>query len=925
MTVDDVDNKRHLSDTAGSHYQMQSETRSVLRMPFHDVNPSSSSSCENIECINALHSLPREIANDLLDINSSARHHAILDSYLSDNKTLSVNAVTTRAQARKEASKQEIKTDNACTDLDQTQVYIQQDIPFECSLNESIKVSVVQTEVSKVSANTFICECDGNLQPMTDMTVSIVKMGGDVVKRQCDEYVQQHGTIIGPEVVYTQTEAGSKQKMHFLHAIAEDSTQSDLNSQLQAVTSLYIMSLSLINELALESIALSPLRGVSLRDSLMAFKEAIKAITESDQGTKFETSIKQIFIMAADRAETAEIIAALSDIASDRLDATDGKSDEINNDEDVVLDETMSQMQISLSPADYENDSYYGDIYRYLRDGTLPPNDDKARKTVFRSENMFIGDDDLLYNVTQPRCKKRNKSDQLQVQKVVPEKYIDVLLQYVHVALGHGGLDKTYLTLKRSFTFQNAYSKTMKLVNSCQRCCILRHQKRPEVAPLHPVRATGLFELVSIDLINYTKETKDGFRNVFVAIDNLSGYVILAPMKGATADESLKVFLDNVVSRISQPISVHCDRGSNWFGSFGVSLQKLGIKLYRSSSKSAQSNAHCERVIKSIHQLLRGYGATHENWSNYLHLVESAINFSNHSRLNYSPYEIVFGQPARLGIENLLSSNKSDERQLPHFIESESEFFNQYMQRMNDIRNHVCDRRTEVQAVYKSYFDRRRHVTEPNYAAGDLVYLRRNDVRPNKLDLLYHDGIYLVKKVYDSKKYGQLLRLAELSTNKVVNSLIHTNRVKPAMSHKQSNAADTTYPLVTLTSANDDEAAMVVVDFKHVADHAKSNKVRPTDDDVTQTKSRTSLTTDVAKHSDELQAIAGTQQLQNKPVDSVRRFEQAVKIVRKRGYGPEIEYLVVWNDQTRSWLKEKDVGPGLVSEYCNKRRRTKKQ
>ena len=269
------------------------------------------------------------------------------------------------------------------------------------------------------------------------------------MRQQCNEYIELRGIVAGPEVIYTQTEDDGKNKLHFLHVIADDvNTTADLNNKQQAVTLLYIMSLSLINELSLQSVVLPLMRGLTLRDSLTALKDAIKAVTESDHSAKSATSIKQIFIIATDAAEAAELIAALSGTTSSRSDTTSSERAATTNDETADLDEGTPQMQISLSPTDYDNDSYYGDIYRYLRDNVLPADNERARRTMFRSESMFIGEDNLLYCVSQPRSKKRKKSEQLQVQKVVPSKYVEVLLQYVHLALGHGGVDKTYITLK---------------------------------------------------------------------------------------------------------------------------------------------------------------------------------------------------------------------------------------------------------------------------------------------------------------------------------------------------------------------------------------------------------------------------------------------------------------------------------------------
>ena len=245
--------------------------------------------------------------------------------------------------------------------------------------------------------------------------------------------------------------------------------------------------------------------------------------------------------------------------------------------------------------------------------------------------------------------------------------------------------------------------------------------------------------------------------------------------------------------------------------------------MNRSSSKHPISNGLVERLNAQIHQKLRAFGASHDNWDQYLPLVEAALNFTVHSRLNLSPFHIVFGVPPRWGINNLLSGSDTNAA-LPRHTASEKSAFNQLMQNVQHVRDDIREKRDKARAVYEKYYNCKNNVTQSSYVNGDLVYLRKNDVRPSKLAVLY-DGPFIVKKVYESDKFGQLLRLADVQTGTVLSSLMHPDRIKPAYSYMQHSESNTTDPLVELNIA-DNQPARVVVNFEHFArkkDDAKEN------------------------------------------------------------------------------------------------------
>jgi len=542
--------------------------------------------------------------------------------------------------------------------------------------------------------------------------------------------------------------------------------------------------------------------------------------------------------MALDEQVSADIIAALADTTAngqntERLEPTQ---------DEEVTEETVRQMQISLKPKDYLEDRYYGDIYRYLQNGSLTHDDKKARHVMLLAENMYIGDDRLLYKVRQPRSRKHGNSGECYTQKVVPQKFVLLLLQYMHLATGHSQVDQLYATISRSFTFENAYKKTLDHIRGCHRCSFIHNQTRPAVSPLKPIRVTGLFEQLSIDLITHSKSSASGFRNIFVCVDMLSNYTIIVPMRTASAAECLQIFVEKVLPRTSMPISVHVDRGSSFLSVFQEAMNKLGIRLYKSSSRSKQSNGKVERINKIIHQKLRALSASHDTWPDLIPFVESCINMSTLTRIGLSPYELAFGIPPRWQIHNVLETPNGN--LLTHDDETQKPVFDQLIKRLNDVRENIRSRRERAQANYARYFNKTNYIKIPHYTVGDIVYMRKCDERPDKLDVTF-TGEYIVVRVYESDKYGQLLKLIDVNNGKEVKSLIHPNRLKRSLHGQTVSNKSTDPPVVDIVADR-----YPVINFQQLrrneeadAVNKANNSDRKSDDAVVQNKSESTVTT----------------------------------------------------------------------------------
>ena len=112
-------------------------------------------------------------------------------------------------------------------------------------------------------------------------------------------------------------------------------------------------------------------------------------------------------------------------------------SDDVLTDEPLPVDTAANMLDLSLSTvvgADYENDPIFGDIYNYLKYGTLSGDKERDFKTML-VESLYIVENDRLYRVSLPRNKRRTADTSPLV--VLPLKWCNDFITSLHRNNGH--------------------------------------------------------------------------------------------------------------------------------------------------------------------------------------------------------------------------------------------------------------------------------------------------------------------------------------------------------------------------------------------------------------------------------------------------------------------------------------------------------
>ena len=224
---------------------------------------------------------------------------------------------------------------------------------------------------------------------------------------------------------------------------------------------------------------------------------------------------------------------------------------------------------------------------------------------------------------------------------------------------GHGGIARTIAVLQeQGLNWPERAKDVRKFIKMCP-CCQKMNVMKP-VIHSYPftLSSYGLFQTVSVDLIEQLKVDDYGMSMVVVIIDNFSRFVDLYPISNTSAEAAADALIQ-FTGRFATPVRFTTDSGSNFKSILMEGLMsRLGTDHHLTKAYSKQQNGIVERVNKEVLSHLRGIifdRRIQRRWSKYLPIVQRYINTSVHSATGCTPASIVF--PSGAEIDNKLFTN----------------------------------------------------------------------------------------------------------------------------------------------------------------------------------------------------------------------------------------------------------------------------
>ena len=188
----------------------------------------------------------------------------------------------------------------------------------------------------------------------------------------------------------------------------------------------------------------------------------------------------------------------------------------------------------------------------------------------------------------------------------IPETCADKIITLYHSNLfaGHQGVIKTYLTISDRFYIPNLMHYLRSYIKGCHICQLNRKDKSPErqLQPRINLNYRPLSRL-SMDLKVMPRSYKSD-RYILCITDEVTNYIITAPMKQAKSEEVGETLTNSVFSKYCVPDYMIVDLDSAFMSLLMSYLfKRLGIKIKTMTPYNHQS-LQAEHGIKSLSTIL---------------------------------------------------------------------------------------------------------------------------------------------------------------------------------------------------------------------------------------------------------------------------------------------------------------------------------
>lgn len=233
---------------------------------------------------------------------------------------------------------------------------------------------------------------------------------------------------------------------------------------------------------------------------------------------------------------------------------------------------------------------------------------------------------------------------------VVPVAYREEVLNSCHSdpTSSHLGFYKTYKKICEEYYWPKMRQHVLQFVKSCLIC---QAQKIPGTLPQGLMgtqkKVSYPWQCISMDLMGPFPRSTQGNTFLLVVSDYFSKYVLLKPIRKATA-KSIISFVENEVFLIyGVPQFIVCDNGTQFAGNEFRALAKSYEvqKIYYNAKYHPQIN-QTERVNRVIGTAIRSYikANNHKEWDKQIPKIAYALRAATHEVTGHSPTFLNFGR-----------------------------------------------------------------------------------------------------------------------------------------------------------------------------------------------------------------------------------------------------------------------------------------
>ena len=236
----------------------------------------------------------------------------------------------------------------------------------------------------------------------------------------------------------------------------------------------------------------------------------------------------------------------------------------------------------------------------------------------------------------------------------IPEACVDKIIELYHTSLfvEHQGVIKTYLTISNKFFIPHLMHYLRSFLSTCHICQLFRNDKPPSRQLETRINFNYRpMSRLSMDLKVMPRSQK-GHQYILCVIDEMTNYLITAPLYQARSEEVGEALVENVISKFGTPDYMLMDQDNTFMSSLMSYLFKtLGINI-KTVGPYNHKSLQAAHGIKSLSRILSKHLTGQEQmWHKFLSLATFTYNIFHTPNLgNYSSYELVFGRRPKIVI-----------------------------------------------------------------------------------------------------------------------------------------------------------------------------------------------------------------------------------------------------------------------------------
>ena len=428
-----------------------------------------------------------------------------------------------------------------------------------------------------------------------------------------------------------------------------------------------------------------------------------------------------------------------------------------------------TQTEIQRAQRESEDFKY---LVKYLEKRELPDDDKLARRTVYESENFALIEG-TLYHLYTPRVKNLHRIHPIVQQLCVTEEYRPIILRELHDGMCHTpGFDKLYALLRAHYWWAGAYTACKEYVKTCVPCQQSKHPIPKVKVPTTSFDAVRPRQRWVLDSHGSFATAKTGERHLLCCVDCASLWVEMAAVKDTSAATVVQFLFDNVFSRhgFPQSVSLLSDNAQAFRSELLRAFTKtFGIRHIFSSPYHPETNVRAESLAVSVHNALRTLCSSNpEDWPMHVNAISLALRMTPATNTALSPFEVMYGEPARLAIDSSLLPEGESFPSATQYI--------QVMKPKLTVIHEIAMRNAAASARrQKELHDRT--AAEPPFTVGSKVLLYNPVTKRGQCAKLVLRWVGPMMIIAQKSQYS--FKLKNLVTGQEMKRFVHANRLRP--------------------------------------------------------------------------------------------------------------------------------------------------